>query len=418
MKKSIKNISGIKLGEKFLFRFIALILSIALWLIVTYSLNPAFVKTINSVEITYENSEDFYKKYSIMNDIPKTVDVMIRGSRNDVIGFKKDQLRATVDLSDVTDETKQVEVKVKQLPSKFAVARISEPNIALEVDKNIVKKFQIKIHQIGETGGKTWVEFVPETKFVEVSGPQSEVEKIDEVAAIVDVADVKDGAKESYLLEVVSKNPELGVPEVSLNKVDIVIKTVLYTEKRVEVKPIFSGVPSGGVDLVKYTVKPEELTLSAPVKTLNKLAEISSKPIELSQYTGVKTVSVNLDFDDDILKMMGKDKKVSLEMVFDKKMEKVLEFNSENVSITGVSDGKKAVILRPKTLKFDLSGYSKVVENIKLEDVYVAIELPPNYDEEEELYYSYGIKESVNSEGVSIKKHRADTRIKLELVDE
>ncbi len=418
MKKSIKNISSIKLGEKFLFRFIALFLSIILWLVVTYSINPNYQKEFTSLEISYENMEGFDDKYTIMNDIDRKVDVTIRGKRNDVIALDYSDVRPYIDFTGVDQNTKTLDVNVKPLHSKFSILSVSNPSIEVDIDKNIRKKVKIIIHQIGETGDKNWVEFIPKTEFVEVSGAKSEVEKIEEVAAIVDVADVKDGNTYNYVLELVSKNPEQGTPDVSISQKDVDITTVMYTEKKVGIVPVFEGKPSGDFGVVKYEAKPDKVMLTGPVKVLEKMENILSKPVDVSVYNEIKTVVLPLSFEEDIVDMMGGNQTVNLEMFFDKKVEKVLKFNTKDIKIENIPEGKLVKALYPEELEFDISGYSDKVESLEPKDLYVTIDIPDNFDGSKELFYSYGIKNTSSSEHVSVKKHEADTKVKLEMVDE
>ncbi len=415
MKKLNNNLSNISVGKNFMYKVLSFALAVGLWLLVTNNLNPEYEKTFRSVEINYENFSAFNSEYEIMNQVDKKLDVTITGKRNDIIKLKGDSIYAYVDFSAVNDEQKSLPIKVKLASTKVVVSDMSTEFINVVIDKKLSKVFPIQIHQIGKLQGEVWPEFETEKKSVVVTGPSSEISKVKEIAAIVDLSDVEDGKVANYTLEIIPKGSEVGEIKLDMSAKNVGIKTVLYTKKKLQVIPKFIGEPEGDIELVTHKLSRDTALVSAPLVKLSKVNYIYTEKIDLSNVNevGSKTENTKLALAP-LFKVDNKDLTIILD--FDEKMTKTLVFDVKNVEVLNAPKSMKVFILEPEKIEFEILGYSKVVEKLESSDMKVDLAIPSAFTGEKDLFYNASFK--IPTGGLQISASTDKLKVRLENLDE
>ncbi len=403
MKKKIKTISKIKYGEKFTFRVVAVLFSVILWLIITNVLNPNYVKTFSDVKIEFLGEKLFLDKYSITNKYDDTVSVTLSGRRNDLIKLNSSDIKPYVDFKDAKAGKSNLNIKFRDFPTNAYIKKMSISNVSIDADKNIEKEMNVKVHKIGQIEGNNWAEFKVEKQFVKIKGAANEVEKVSEVAVVIDITEMKKDTSGEYALEILSKEKSLTKPKVKLEIDKVRVDTIIYSKKELDVEIKLVGKPKGDIELVKYEVEPKKVLVSAPLKELASVKKIKSHYIDLSKYNEIGENSEKLVFLNSNTKL-DKEQNPIVKFYFDKKIEKVFSVPISKVKFNGVNKVKIENITYPSFLKFKVKGYSTLIEKIKEDDFLITAEVNEDTKGSFSLPYICKLKPNVDDKSISIEK--------------
>ncbi len=203
---------------KIILKILSLIVAIALWLFISYTLNPEMIREFSAVEIEYKmpNSHDMV----ILGDYTKSTNIRISGKRNDLIALSKDDVKANVDLKYANSKDEVFRVNV-ELPSKkkFNLVSIGQTSVKLNLDDLISKDFEVEIRLLEENNDKNrWLECKAVPPSIQIKGPRSEIDKIKGVYVEYNAHDVLNAEENSDKLV---KNLEISTaPIVELKDVD------------------------------------------------------------------------------------------------------------------------------------------------------------------------------------------------------
>ncbi len=404
MKKRIKNITKIKYGEQLILRILALVASIVLWLVITNVVNPYYVKTFKDVHIEFENFDEFSKKFSIMNSYEKTCNVTVSGRRNDVIKLREKDIKPFIDFEKVEEGDSSLRVELKNINSRITVKKSEIPKLAVDVEKIVNKTFPVKIHKIGNIAGEYWAEFKPSIAYVNVVGAESEVDSVEEVAAVVDLTNVTDDTKVESLLEIVSKSKIGEKPNVKLTRDKVDIDVLIYTEKDVAIDFNVIGAPKEGLELVEADIYPKTISINGPYKELEKIKSIKAVDFNMSDYGAVGDYSKELNFVTEGNVAISENEKAVLEFSLDKIISKTVNFSTDNIDVKVTPKDKELKRFYPDKLIFNVSGYSRVVEDISEKDIKVSLTVPFDFPGFRPFYYEYDFVDEVKMPKLTIKK--------------
>ncbi len=187
--------------EKIIIKISSLIVAIALWLFISYTLNPEMIREFSDVPIEYKMPK--VQELVIMGDYIKTTDVKISGKRNDLIALSKDDIRAYVDLKYATSYDDEFRVDI-ELPSrkKFSLISVEQSSVKLDLDDLIRKDFELGIRITEQNNDKNrWLECKTIPQRIQVNGPRREIDKIQSIYVEYNARDVlnADSASDDFV---------------------------------------------------------------------------------------------------------------------------------------------------------------------------------------------------------------------------
>ena len=207
MKRSLLSHPGLKIAS--------ILLAIGIWLIIVNVNDPILTKTIRDVPVTVINQsyiESLGKSYRIAPGY-SSVSVTVQANRSVVEALKPQNISVIADLTQIID----MDSSPVMVPLRVSATGISQDNI-MAVPRNIIIELEdmkssefVITPSTGKTSPATGYQIgelttSPET--ITVKGPESMIEKIDRVTAVVDVTGLDEDARLIPTFHVIDKNGE------------------------------------------------------------------------------------------------------------------------------------------------------------------------------------------------------------------
>ena len=416
MKKNMIN--------KFTLKILSLIIAILIWLLVRNVDDPIIVRTFYEIPVTIENASYLAENLEIplLVDGKDTVKVRIKGARSVVNKLEKEDITAVADMTqiiskDTTPIMVPVEVTCTGISDSDITVRPRNIQVNIEKQKSVEKTIAVstgdtqpdKDYEIGNLKAN------PEK--VTISGPESIIDRIDKVVALVDVT----GRKESNIeiksqLKIYDKNLDelsakqleyLNIKEISDNTIRIQAQ-FWKVKQNVKIKAEYSGEPKHGYEVDSIYLVPDTVSVAGTEEALKKLEqegntlEIPGKYIDVTDKTG--------DFEEniDLNELLPED----LKLVRDVNSSviatvKILPYNSRDyeVSVTQIKADNKAedldlvfqdeqITIRAKAKEQDLDSLSTADIQVQIDlngygegeyEVPVTVTLPSGYELVEDI---------------------------------
>lgn len=411
MKKNMIN--------KFTLKVLSLIIAILIWLLVRNVDDPIVVRTFYEIPVSIENASYLAENLEIplLVDGKDTVKVRVKGARSVVSKLKKEDIKAVADMTqiiskDTTPIMVPVEVTGTGISDSDITVRPRNIQVDIEKQKSVEKTIAVstgdtqpdKDYEIGNLKAN------PEK--VTISGPETIINKIDKVVALIDVT----GRKESNIeiksqLKIYDKNLDelspkqleyLNIKEISDNTIRIQAQ-FWKVKQNVKIKAEYSGEPKRGYEVDSINLVPDTISVAGTDEALKKLEqegntlEIPGKYIDVTDKTG--------DFEQniDLSELLQED----LKLVRDLNSSviatvKILPYNSRDyeVSVTQIEADNKAedldlvfqdeqITIRAKAKEQDLDSLSAANIQVQIDlngygegeyEVPVTVTLPGGYE--------------------------------------
>lgn len=411
MKKNMIN--------KFTLKVLSLIIAILIWLLVRNVDDPIVVRTFYEIPVSIENASYLAENLEIplLVDGKDTVKVRVKGARSVVNKLEKEDIKAVADMTqiiskDTTPIMVPVEVTGTGISDSDITVRPRNIQVDIEKQKSVEKTIAVstgdtqpdKDYEIGNLKAN------PEK--VTISGPETIINKIDKVVALIDVT----GRKESNIeiksqLKIYDKNLDelspkqleyLNIKEISDNTIRIQAQ-FWKVKQNVKIKAEYSGEPKRGYEVDSINLVPDTISVAGTDEALKKLEqegntlEIPGKYIDVTDKTG--------DFEQniDLSELLPED----LKLVRDLNSSviatvKILPYNSRDyeVSVTQIEADNKAedldlvfqdeqITIRAKAKEQDLDSLSAANIQVQIDlsgygegeyEVPVTVTLPGGYE--------------------------------------
>lgn len=247
-------------NSKITARLISVVFAVAIWLALTYTVNPTITQTVKNVKISYIGENELTARGLVEdgNSRTQSVDVRIRGTRSAVINALA-TISAEVDLSDITSTgEKQRTVSIDTGTSGVSVVGRTGPKVSVTIEELVEKQIPLRIIQTGVEKNKRMIAgSSAEEKSLRIRGAKSEVAKIAAAAASVDISETEGE---------ITRRAEVGY--VDADGVKITPVTLTEATEQVEVTTKFYERASAAIKVVL----PEEdgADYALEVKTLSK----------------------------------------------------------------------------------------------------------------------------------------------------
>lgn len=351
---------------------------LALAVAIGFTLNVRYASTMKerySVDINSYPLISYYdKERTVVEGLPDTVDVTLIGDRSQVdIAKTKANFEIYADLKDLPPGTHKVNLEYSKLGSKLDV-KIDPSTIVVtimaltEIDKPVQADF-VNLDQIDEMYVLSEPQLALDT--VKIKGPQTVVDQIASVKAIIDVSDL---SKLSDYEAPVFAYDKLG------NKLDVEIKPdkltasvqVTTPSKVVPVEAVVTGNAPEGYSVGNLTLTPSEVKLYGETSVLESYEKLQVQ-VDLYQLDDNNELIVKLDKPENVHKMDVDTVKVKV--TFEETQTKVLENIAVDFKNLDAKYQVKAKDLVDAMINLTLKGSTTKLNSISADDVKVSIDL-------------------------------------------
>ena len=247
--------------HKFQTMMISLAIAIGVWLMVVYINDPSIKINLNNVDVRFSGEAELREKGLVVtgkNDIP-SVSVSVSGKRSDLIDYM-DNVYAVVGVDEIDKTgTYELPVTIDMPTAKLNLYKSKTNKLKVNIEPVVSKTVQITSKYTG-TNKSYLIKSDIEDKEIQISGAQSEVEKIAYGAVIIDVASIQNVSEDNYSYSFFDKNgnPISQNTTIEASKTVIHVKNIPYLKASLKIVPVLSNELNGEymLDEATTTVSP------------------------------------------------------------------------------------------------------------------------------------------------------------------
>lgn len=260
-------------------KVLSVVLAIIIWLLVTNIDNPYTTKTFTDISVNVINEDALLKKNKTWDIIEgDKVSVTIKAKRSIIDKIGRSDINATADLSKLSiTNAVPINVTVDNYDDVIKEKSLgSVDTLKVKLENIEQQQFPVTIETIGEVGsGYAVGTKIPTPNIVEVTGPESLVNKIDEVRVMVNVEGLTESqtfsAEPVYYTE---DGDKLDSSRLTCNVEQVGVAINLLQTKKVDLKVETTGEVAKGYLLESVLLEPKSITVAGTEEQLEELSEI------------------------------------------------------------------------------------------------------------------------------------------------
>lgn len=351
--------------QKVIVQIVCIMLSIGLWFYVTNIENPIKTYDINKVPVELLNVDSLnVSGLTLSPNQQFYVNLTIEGQSQDVFRVDKSDFKITVDLSEFAfvKGAQKIPVTIKEVPENIRVKNSNGLTVTVSIENYISKEVPVKSRIEVISKSNYYVStptFVPEV--VNVSGPESLVNKVDKVIAEGQESNAIETIVKNYMVSPVDEDDNL-VDGVELSEQWVEAKILINQGKSVPIKVNTTGELPNGLILKSIEPSIKEVGITGSQDVLDTVGEIGTEVVDLSQITDSTTLNLALGVPDNILIDSG-EYSVSVNIV----VEKVQQVQTKEFTIGySLINAPAGFIITTNVDKvtFKVSGYEEELKAI------------------------------------------------------
>lgn len=271
--------------EDWTLKLMALAITLILWFAVTGQNQPLTIRISVQLNLIKPSNLD------ISNDPPKTVEVVLRGSRPNLHRLSPLDLVATVDVSDHPAGERVIRLTLDrvtmQLPDGVKIESFQPSTIPVRLEPRLERQIPVEVRTEGKPAeGYEVYGINPALPNVRIRGPASKMEALQK--APTETISLS-GRSESFAVTRVA----IDISDQKLEVLDpLVDLSIEIGERRIE--KIFSGVSARSISGEEVRPATAEVTLAGPASLLSALSPEEVKVIVAISATGGTVAGLEL----------------------------------------------------------------------------------------------------------------------------
>ncbi len=274
-------------------KILSVVFAVALWFYVIDAQTTQYEKPFYGIEVTLEGF-DSERGFDIISGRRSKIDLTLRGTKSLINSLTEQDIKASADLSGVTEPGEhRLDVSVS-VPSGVTVVDKSVGYVEISVDRTIGKTVPVNLsmtytlpdsYEFGE------VSFSPQNIYI--SGPADLVEKVTQGRVLLDLGTVsgKVTSKCSVVLSDANDNP-VDSPYIrsEASTVDVTVPVLKSQEKGVKLVVTQTQLE------YNYKLSPESVVVRGDAHIIDNLDAVSTVPLEITK-SGVSSLRLALPAD-------------------------------------------------------------------------------------------------------------------------
>lgn len=360
--KLITNNFGLKI--------LAVLFSIALWLVVVNIDDPKTTRTFTTT-VSVENGNyltGIGKYYEIVNNT-STVTFKASGKRSYLERMSNSDFRAVADLEAIENMSRvPIDITPQRYTSNVSVTNKSY-YLEVEVEDLRSESFVIAVETVGEVGNQKALGSVSiSPNILRVSGPSSVVEMVDKVIARVDVTNMTSDMIDSVIpLLYDAKGNEMNTSELSFNMQSVTASVQILDTKDVTINFQTSGTPPEGYEYIGIEYSPQTVRVKGQVAVLNTMNSITvpKEVLDLTDATEdiVKTVDVSSYLPEGVTLVDSEQAKIDVRVKLERHERRNFKVPTANITVTNLSDEYTVEFLDDE-VEIELEGLSTDLDEL------------------------------------------------------
>ena len=284
---------------------LAFAIALGFWMYVVAYVSTEYSKTLYNIPVALEGKGMLTdRQLMLLSDEDYLVDIKVTGSRQDVSKIDSGNIQVVADLSGISEAgeyklTYSV-IYPGDVPSGSVSSQKDPDRVTVVVASKRTKEIPVRVRYDGDVPA----DYIKDTSaleldysFVEITGPESVVERIDHATITIDCEGRTDSIYESYRYELQDADDEpVDAGWITTNVSEVKAYLPVTMVKKI---PLTVTVIDGGgatAETVKLEFDPKEISVSGSETALNALTELNLGTVDLAQVTGetIKGFEINL----------------------------------------------------------------------------------------------------------------------------
>lgn len=349
------------LNNDFMLKIYAIILAILIWFLISVTLFPEITKSIENIPVTIslQGTTAEANMLKAFNYETENINVKIKGMRYEIGNYTSNDLTARLVL-DVVNKPGKYDLKIAVTSKDGHNISIESnlPTISVIFDEVASKTVDVigRAPDLKVNSGFTIEEPICTPSSITVTGPKTEIDKIDRCVVTANNSDV---LSESFItssdqIAFYDGTSIIDINLLSLNETNISIEIPVYMRKTLPLKVEILNAPTRfDISSLKYTLSNDEIDIAAPNGTINDVAEILLGNIDLRKIDLGSVFELPIELQSGYKNLSG------FETV-------TVTFDDEGLSskIISIDNSQINVINRP--VNYNVSVQTVGISNIKL----------------------------------------------------
>lgn len=352
---------------------ISILFAVALWAYVVGEVNPVTTKTFTDIPINVLNEDVLEARGLALNleDKLKT-EITVEGTRAAVKGLRESKISAAIDVSECGKGKHTLDVDVK-VPSDLKIKNVKDQEIDVNVESLISETRPVRVALEGKTDtGEEVGEIHIDPQTVGVTGPESLVEKVDHINAVIRADELK-YKYESYEVRgipVTAQGDEVGGVTTSVKKI-IVSASLLYS-REVTLKVNTVGSVSENYDVENIKI-PDTVMIKGPKRIIDNINSITTEDVDLSGVTKTKSIPIKPILPENV-ELAELSKNLKVEIIIGKNLKGSVQASAEDIKFSGLREGF-TVAAETDRIKIFVTGSASVMKDLDVSDFNITSDL-------------------------------------------
>lgn len=283
--------------RKIIVKLFCVLLSFMLWLYVINVENPNRTVLIKDIPIAIKSEEILDKLgLSLASNNELTTNIKVEGSATKVYSLSKDDFSLSIDLNSyaLKEGENNIPITIDNYPEGVTIKNKDILSIKIYMEKLVKKTFKLENKvDISYANNFSAASTVVEPSEIEVYGPKSAVNRVYSVAIVGSIRDISKDYSEYFQISAFDKsgNTVSGV-QFNKDKAKLILSTNKH--KEVNIKPNYIGKINDKYSIESLVLSKEKINIFGNNDLINKIDEIETEPINLSDITENTEFKCNL----------------------------------------------------------------------------------------------------------------------------
>lgn len=357
-------------------KIISVFIAVFIWFLVLDLENPFEERSLSVPLISNIEVLRTYNLQLIGSQIPASVDIKIRGRRDNITAVTANDFYVNIDLSEVTSSgTKTIKVNPpKYLGDKdIMITSINPSSVVLTFERIVGKQYPVNVEFVGKLpAGYELVNFSVDPGNVILEELESSIEKVEKVVAYVNLDEIGDNSEIIMRGTAIDTNGE--VVRQFEGKIPVIVRFNLA--KRLPVVATTRGEPAEDFYLKEIRYSIPEIRALGTRKVLDSLTKIEAEAIDISGKSASFTTPLSLILPEGVTVFNADAEKLSAEVVIDQYVTKNINISASQITIyDGDMTGSKIYKVSDEPITIAIKGRPELVNAVRPSDISVSVQV-------------------------------------------
>ncbi len=261
----------------------AVVTAFLCWIYIVFITNPEIEVSLSGIPVTLSGHHAIKSEgYIVSKELNTTVDVRVKGTRKMLANLSRNNIIASVDLSNCADKKSyDLPVNIKLPYQNLTLISKSIETVSIEVDNYITHKFHVEYVHNGKLKDTNY--YIEKTTIdantVEVSGPETIVKTIEKAIVNIDINGANDdvsGIVPVTLLN--SSNNVISTSNLDIKNKDISYNCLIFATKEVPVEPSANNDKDYNLIVTDHPT----ITLIGPASDVDSISVVKTKSFTIT----------------------------------------------------------------------------------------------------------------------------------------